>query len=213
MRAIRAAIADYHRYTCLKFVPATSSDMAYFSFYLGRGCNSYVGYRGVVNRISLDTGCWGKGTVLHEMGHSLGLHHEQGRPDRDKYVEILWNNIKPEYHYAFQKKQGIEVLTPYDYDSIMHYPSWAFTTNGKLAIRTKDPSKQHTIGEGDDFSEIDKKQINLMYKCGGSTGGGSTGGGSTGGGSGQKPSSWNCWNACHQKTGNCAACGTGGACC
>lgn len=30
---------------------------------------------------------------------------------------------------------------------------------------------------------------------------------------GQKPKSWNCWNACHKETGNCAACGTGGACC
>ena len=31
--------------------------------------------------------------------------------------------------------------------------------------------------------------------------------------SAQKPTTWNCWNACHKETGNCAACGTGGACC
>ena len=30
---------------------------------------------------------------------------------------------------------------------------------------------------------------------------------------GRRPNSWNCWNACHKKTGYCAACGPGGACC
>ena len=47
----------------------------------------------------------------------------------------------------------------------MHYGKTAFG-GGRLTIRTKDPSMQNVIGNRQGFSEIDKKQINLMY-CGG----------------------------------------------
>ena len=52
----------------------------------------------------------------------------------------------------------------------MHYGRTAFGS-GRLTIRTKDPKFQNVIGNRGGFSEIDKKQINLMY-CGGNGGGG-----------------------------------------
>ena len=71
VKAIEAAIADYHKYTCLRFVPR-SNQKTYMHFYQGNGCNSYVGMQEGRNWVSLANGCWGRATAIHEIGHSLG---------------------------------------------------------------------------------------------------------------------------------------------
>jgi len=184
IKVINDAISQYHKHTCLRFHRRTNEN-AYLRFYRGTGCSSPVGYRSRrVNDVSLATGCWYQGTVMHEIGHSMGLYHEQSRPDRDQYVTIIWNNIQSSMRYNFNKftTQTIDSLgTPYDYLSMMHYGATAFG-NGRRTIQTKDPSKQSLIGQRKGFSQIDIRQLGLMYNSictGGSTGGGSTGGSCT----------------------------------
>ena len=76
------------------------------------GCWSPIGYRaGRVNQISLGSGCHWKDVVMHEMAHTLGFFHEQARPDRDRYVRILWNNVIPEQKYNFEKQSVNNVET------------------------------------------------------------------------------------------------------
>jgi len=104
---------------------------------------------------------------MHEMAHSLGIVHEQNRPDRDNYVNIIWRNILPEGKTNFAKEpaKNIDSLgMPYDVCSMMHYGKDAFGA-GRITIETKDKNKQDWIGQRDGFSEIDKIQINKMYKC------------------------------------------------
>lgn len=47
-------------------------------------------------------GRWNMNTVLHELGHTVGLIDEHMRPDRDLYMEVLQDNIFPvrPYHWS-----------------------------------------------------------------------------------------------------------------
>merc|ERR1712107_295565 len=81
--------------SCLTFVKGERGDRIKFSSFGddhndGNGCWSYVGRQGGEQVVNLAIpGCVGKGTVFHEVFHALGKVHEQSRPDRDDYVEVL----------------------------------------------------------------------------------------------------------------------------
>jgi len=172
--AINLAIADYHKYTCLRFSKQSSKPSGpHIFFTTGSGCSSPVGKSSYGNSIRLARGCWRKGTIMHEIGHSIGFYHEQSRPDRDQHVEILWNNIKSANKHNFNKYKTdrIDSLgTAYDYDSMMHYGSTFFALRrGLLTIKTKNPSKQRSIGQRNGFSQGDIEQIKLMYCKAGSS--------------------------------------------
>lgn len=64
-----------------------------------RGCFSQVGYQGGYQILNLsrrhpaDRGCFRLGTVVHELLHTLGFFHMQSSPDRDEFIDVLWDNI------------------------------------------------------------------------------------------------------------------------
>ena len=64
---------------------------------------------------------------------SLGFLHEQMRSDRDQYIYIHKQNVKPKYLTEFEKadpKRYSNLGMSYDYCSVMHYHSDAFSKVG-----------------------------------------------------------------------------------
>ena len=65
-----------------------------------------------------------KDIVLHELGHAIGFYHEQSRVDRDNYLLVKWDNIRPANSFNFNRASTSaysDYGVPYDYNSIMHY--------------------------------------------------------------------------------------------
>jgi len=170
-KSIYEAVAEYHQKTCIRFTRVTSRPYGpHIYFTTGSGCSSPVGKQRSGNSIRIARGCWHKGTIEHEMGHSLGFFHEQSRPDRDSYVEILWGNIQRGMEHNFNK-YGLTRIDSrgfaYDMDSMMHYGGDFFSTDrrSKLTIRTKNPAYQKRIGQRRGMSPGDVAQLNAMYHC------------------------------------------------
>lgn len=107
-----------------------------------------------------------KRAMLHELGHCLGLTHEHQRPDRDDFVSIRWDNIEKYGRYNFIKKQNplIDISRHYyDYKSIMHYRSRAFSKNKEKTIifHRGEPNINFSLSDGD----IDKIQTIYGWKA------------------------------------------------
>ena len=60
----------------------------------------------------------------HELGHALGFFHEHQRWDRDQFITVHYENIKPGRAHDYDriaKTNWLVPSLPYDYRSIMHY--------------------------------------------------------------------------------------------
>ncbi|CAH2210171.1 jg913, partial [Pararge aegeria aegeria] len=85
--------------------------------------------------VVLGYNCLSQGEIAHEVMHVLGFSHEHTRSDRDRYIAILWDNIKPGYKKYFQTRHDGRLLNlPYDYASVLHYPPRAFSKNGQITV-------------------------------------------------------------------------------
>jgi hypothetical protein len=157
---VTQAIDHWHAKTKIKFVKRTN-EVNFVTFRPGSGCSSAVGMQGGQQFITLGSSCT-TGNCIHEIGHAVGLWHEQSRRDRDVFVRVRLENVIPgmEHNFFQHLNDGVD-LGRYDYASIMHYPRTAFSKNGQPTIEPV--AGQASIGQREGLSTGDVKAVELMY--------------------------------------------------
>jgi hypothetical protein len=161
------AIAHWRKNTSITFVDLDKESNPglypnFVTFVQGAGCASSVGCQNVREQlVRLGAECT-LGNVIHEIGHTVGLFHEQSRNDRDGHVTVLLDNVDASYRHNFTKMMNAgKDLGNYDYASIMHYPKDAFSRNGKDTIVPKDGQ---SIGQRVGLSAGDIAAVAELYK-------------------------------------------------
>ncbi|XP_056005587.1 zinc metalloproteinase nas-13-like isoform X1 [Ostrea edulis] len=170
---VKVAMRELEKYTCLRFKERTT-ETDYVDMMDSQGCWSRLGKEGGRQELSLDrNGCRFKGLYLHEIGHAVGLIHEQNRPDRDGYIRINEQNIQPGLKDQFNKYPVSYINTyaiPYDFPSVMHYGVTAFSRDGRSQTISALPAykdKEAEIGRvyQKELSFGDVRVLNAMYRC------------------------------------------------
>ena len=141
-----------------------TNEGSYINMINAGGCYSMIGRQGGVQNLGLAANC-GNGAAVHEIGHAVGFYHEQSRNDRDNYLTINWGNIASSMQYNFQKmgSNGMDYGS-YDYYSVMHYFSTAFSTNGYPTMVPTDSSINLSVmGFSQVLSNKDLSAASYLY--------------------------------------------------
>eukprot|EP00112_Aurelia_sp_Birch-Aquarium-sp1_P021213 Seg5647.1 transcript_id=Seg5647.1/GoldUCD/mRNA.D3Y31 product="Zinc metalloproteinase nas-13" protein_id=Seg5647.1/GoldUCD/D3Y31 len=172
----RTAIADaleyIERYTCVRF-RRRRTENDYIHFYKGNGCNSRLGRIGGPQELSVGLGCETRGQVIHEVMHALSFGHEVSRPDRDRFVQIHLQNVEFGQRFNFKRWDVHYDLfgTNYDYNSVMHYTTRVFSSNGQKTLTVVGGLCRRlryffgSLGQRDGMSATDIYRVNQLFQC------------------------------------------------
>jgi hypothetical protein len=172
---VKRAIQQWNSssFVSVKFRPRVGSEPATI-FTRGTsndGCSSYVGnfneydeetgtYDG--QTLTLASGCYTIDTIHHEMGHAVGLFHEQQRCDRDSFVSVTSSGRRDAVNYGRLCTKGVTDYGIYNFGSVMHYEydnSMLKLAQPKSTNYVGNPSSPGAVA----LTPLDGKTINQMY--------------------------------------------------
>jgi hypothetical protein len=169
---VRAAILHWNQRTVLNFVQRGSQpDYVLVTRSVGSALSD-VGRRRGQQKVSLADNC-PVGSIIHELGHTIGLWHEHCRHDRDKFVTVLIDDIAEESRQNFAIDSIADQPTPtfdvldYDFGSIMHYSetACAFIEDTPVLIPKKQPLPPGVVqGQRDGLSPKDIAAVASLYQ-------------------------------------------------
>ncbi|KJH52411.1 astacin [Dictyocaulus viviparus] len=170
---IKQAMKRIESKTCIRFRERTTErDFIDIQNRRGEGCYTSVGRLFGKNVLMLESNsvstCLETHIVQHELLHAIGLWHEHMRYDRDQYIKVHYENIKPGYESQFQKVSPLESTVyniPYDYRSLMHYGKMAFAIPGTITMEALDRKYTNVIGKQRDASSSDYLKVCKAYNC------------------------------------------------
>lgn len=187
---MRRAVQEYEAKTCLRFVEVSNYRGPRVKVCVtdSNSCSAGVGYPGNAAESTLNLGWCNSithvGNIIHELGHIIGMNHEQNRPDGSAqtsvpgarvgpHLRVHWHNIpntwRPQYtpvsnSYIGSNNQGgadpVNGYAPYDYGSIMHYPR-----SSPARFDTVNAAFNSVVGQRSQLSNGDLTQISDMYQC------------------------------------------------
>jgi hypothetical protein len=148
----------------MRAVPLTT-ETDYVAFTLSAtdssgACSSSIGRVGGRQVVQGSRACT-TAVLEHEMGHAIGLFHEQDHGDHPLFVQITLDNVEPARAFNYVASVNERNATPYDFASIMHYTSTEFSREGGQTLETIPPGI--AIGQRIGYSAADLEGIRRLY--------------------------------------------------
>uniref|UniRef100_A0AAV2KXR8 Metalloendopeptidase n=1 Tax=Knipowitschia caucasica TaxID=637954 RepID=A0AAV2KXR8_KNICA len=157
-----AATKQLRESTCIRFKTRVLFNFDYVEIIESDSCSSSLGLLGGRQLLSLGpvspsspSDCGGLGASQRELLHTLGFSYETQRADHgpEPLAKIKVLDQKDPPNTASES-------SAYDYSSVMHFSSWAFSKNGQRTLQATRGDPQ--LGS-DHMTDADVKRVNQLY--------------------------------------------------